>query len=163
MIKKLFAPFLALVGLSFLASRGTAQGSDGQPVKTSLDALYNKWGTHYGVDPLLIKAIAKAESNENPLAVNPNDPSYGLMQIYFTGSNKLNVEGWPPGSVDDLFDPDYNIMIGSQILQWNIRTYGLFKGIAVYNSWSARNESAPFTNQGYVDRVMGYYRTYGGM
>ena len=32
-------------------------------------------------DPALMKAIAQKESGNNPAAVNPSDPSYGLFQI----------------------------------------------------------------------------------
>lgn len=139
-----------------------------EPVKVSasgLDAIYQKYGLQYGVDWRLIKAIAQVESSENPAAVNPADPSYGLMQIlcqdngYGGCSNKFNITDWPPSTKNKLFDPDYNVKIGSQILAWNIKTYGRNKGIAVYNSWSARNDptNGPYRNQTYVDKVIDRY------
>lgn len=46
-----------------------------------LDALYARHGKEKGVDPTLLKALAITESSEDPRAVNPADPSVGLMQI----------------------------------------------------------------------------------
>lgn len=131
----------------------------------NLDDLYRKHGTRQNLDWKLLKAIAQVESSENPSAKNPADPSYGLMQILCRSSgptspctNKLNVNGWP-ATPETLYDPDFNLYIGSQILRWNIDTYRLLKGIAVYNNWGARldPEEGPYRNQGYVDKVMGAY------
>lgn len=129
----------------------------------NFDKLYEKYGRLYGVDPKLLKAIAQVESDENPLAKNPADPSYGLMQILYPQS--LNVENWPPSSAEKLYDPDYNVSIGAQIISWNIRSFGPLKGVAVYNSWSARHdpETGPFVNQTYVNRVQGKYADLGGV
>ena len=131
----------------------------------SLDDLYKKHGKRHGLDWRLLKAIAQVESNEDPQAKNQADPSFGLMQILCQddgmGSckNKLNILDWPPASKSELFDPDYSLHIGAQILSWNINQYGLDKGIAVYNSWSARHapNDGPFPNQGYVDKVWAKY------
>lgn len=130
-----------------------------------LDALYVKHGNEQGIDPMLLKAIARVESGENPKAVNPEDPSYGLMQIYYVkGKTDLNVADFPPDTYTKLYDPDYNLHIGAQILKWNINTYGLLKGIAIYNCWQSRFDpsSGPFTNQSYVDKVIKEYRKLGG-
>ena len=128
----------------------------------TLTDLYQRHGEYSGLDPDLLHAVAVVESNENPNAVNSTDPSIGLMQVLCVpdgkGSckNRLNVQGWPPSSKDQLFDPDYNLHIASQILAWNINTYGLEKGIAVYNSWSAHTapSEGPFPNQSYVNKVI---------
>lgn len=137
---------------------------------TDLDSLYQKHGRRQGVEPELLKAIAIVESDENPNAKNPFDPSIGLMQVLCQPDgqggcrNKLNVLGWPPGSESELYDPDYNLHIASQILSWNQRTFGWLKGIAVYNSWSAREDppNGPFSNQRYVDKVLKEYRALTG-
>lgn len=130
-----------------------------------IDALYQKHGKEKGIDPMLLKAIAIVESSENPNAVNPEDPSYGLMQIYYVkGKTQLNVDDFPPDTYTKLYDPDYNIHIGSQILKWNISTYGLKKGVAVYNCWQSRFDPAdgPYKNQSYVDKVSSEYSKLGG-
>lgn len=138
--------------------------------RVTLDDLYERHGRQKGVDPLLLKAIAQVESSENPQAKNPLDPSYGLMQILCVDdgrggcSNRLNVNDWPPESKERLYDPDYSLHIGSQILAWNMGQYGFRKGIAVYNSWSAHTAptEGPFPNQAYVNKVIGRYETLKG-
>lgn len=149
--------FLAILGAFFLYARKTEAGET-----VSYNSLYQKHGQTYGVDWLLLKALAIIESNENPGAVNPVDPSYGIMQIFYTGSNRFDIDGWPPTNSTQLLDADYNIRLGSQIIGWNLRAYGLEKGIAVYNKWSARNETKPFSNQAYVDKVLNKYHSIGG-
>jgi soluble lytic murein transglycosylase-like protein len=126
------------------------------------DPLYKKYASQYGLDWKLLKAIAQVESNENPLAKNPADPSYGLMQLLYP--QKLNVDNWPPENVSMLYDPDYSVSIAAQILSWNIASFGKWRGVAVYNSWGARldPERGPFRNQGYVDKVQGKYAALGG-
>ncbi len=131
----------------------------------TLDALYKKHALRQGLEWELVKAIAQTESDENPNAVNPTDPSVGLMQILCVPdgkggcSNKFNILGWPPPSRAALFNPDYNLALATQILSWNISTYGFRRGIAVYNAWKARTspEDGPFPNQPYVDKVLGKY------
>ncbi|MGD9159003.1 MAG: transglycosylase SLT domain-containing protein [Desulfobacteraceae bacterium] len=136
----------------------------------SLDTIFQKYGDQYNVDWKLLKAIATVESSLNPDAKNPSDPSYGLMQIYCTPdgkggcTNKFNINGWPPKSAEALLDPELNVMLGAQIIAWNLATYPLLKAIAVYNSWSARNDppDGPFVNQDYVDKVATAYVNLGG-
>ena len=137
----------------------------------SLDELYAHYGKLHNLDPMLLKAIAQVESSENPKAKNPTDPSYGLMQLLCrpdgkgSCANKLNVLDWPPGSVVQLYDPEYSLNIASQILTWNIGRYGFLRGIACYNHWGAHlaEPDGPFPNQGYVDKVMSHYRSLGGV
>ena len=134
-------------------------------MQPTLDELYQKHGQIHGLDPKLLKAIAQVESSENSLAKNQADPSFGLMQILCQddgmGScrNKLNILDWPPANKSKLFDPDYSLHIGAQILAWNIGQYGQNKGIAVYNAWSAHTapREGPFPNQSYVDKVWAKY------
>ena len=130
-----------------------------------LDALFQKHGAVQDVDWRLLKAIAQVESHLNPRAVNRRDPSIGLMGVLCrpageTCGNRLDVAGWPPARREQLFDPDFNIAIGAQVLGWNLRTYGFARGIAVYNQWRARltPRERPFPNQFYVDQVLARYR-----
>lgn len=133
----------------------------------SLDAMYRAHAHAQGLDRRLVKAIAIVESNERADAVHVESQSIGLVQVLCRDdgnggcANRLvNVAGWPPSSRDVLFDPNYNLLIGTQILAWNIRTYGQRKGIAAYNQWSARKtpRGEPFPNQYYVDKVLRTYR-----
>src|SRR6185503_19269081 len=107
--------------------------------------LFRKWGAVYGVEWRLLKAVAITESRLNPDAVNTRDKeSIGLMQVLCHPdgaggcSNRLNVDGWSGATRKKLLDPHFNIRIGTQILAWNIRTYGMPRAIAVYNRWAER-------------------------
>lgn len=133
--------------------------------------IYKKYASRFSLDWRLIKAIAVVESSENPNATNPADPSTGLMQILCSADgpnsqckNRFNIAGWDMATPNKLFDPDFNVWMGSQILSWNVKTYGLARGVATYNRWDSRNdpEFGPFGNQGYVDKVEREYRKLGG-
>lgn len=152
---------LATMGADARDPKPTVQAV-AKPMRGALASLYQKYGAMYGVDPALLRAIAMVESSENPVAVNPSDPSYGLMQVLCKSScptckcqNKFNIDGWSEATPTRLIDPEFNVKLGAQILAWNIRTYGPRRGIAVYNNWGARNASpnGPFPNQSYVDKV----------
>lgn len=135
------------------------------PYADGFDALFRKHGGAHGVDWRLLKATCEVESHLNPRAEHPGGLSAGLCQIHCDPQgracrNHFNIAGWPPASREQLYEPDYNVSLAAQILGWNIRTYGLARGVAVYNQWSARRtpKSKPFPNQFYVDRVLRRYR-----
>lgn len=162
-----------LAALGALVFTMNAQGKKsvedlGEGIGVNLDDVYKEQGMRFNVDWKLLKALAIVESSERPEVKNPADPSFGLMQILCVPdgkggcSNRFNIEGWPPQKEEDLYDPQYNVSLGAQIIKWNIDTFGFVKGIAVYNNWSARNEQPPFSNQSYVDKVLREYRGLGG-
>jgi soluble lytic murein transglycosylase-like protein len=130
------------------------------------DVLYQVEAAKHGIDWRLVKAVASAESSENPNAENRRDPSVGLMQLLCKANaegrctNHLNIDGWTGITREQLFDPATNIRFGAAILAWNIRAYGLRKGVACYNSWPVcrDRQKEPFSNQHYVNRVMRAYR-----
>lgn len=156
-----FAGTFCFASHSVEASSLFAKNPDVTP--PGIDDLFKKWGAVYGVEWRLLKAIAITESRLNPDAVNTGDKeSIGLMQVLCHPdgeggcSNRLNVDGWSGATRKKLFDPQFNVRIGAQILAWNIRTYGMPKAIAVYNRWAERTSPAagPFVNQSYVDAVL---------
>jgi len=147
-------------------ARATIMETFSGNVTEAFDILFERYGTRYGVDPLLLKAVAMVESSLDPDAINQADNiSIGLMQILCrrdeTGrcTNKFNIEGWEGANETRLRDPEYNVMMGAQILAWNLKTYGSPRGIAVYNAWNARHSpiDGPFPNQEYVDKVIAAY------
>lgn len=154
----------ALLAIALVAV--PTHGGGEVPVHTeNFDALFQKHGRQQGVDWRLLRAIAEVESHLNPRAINRRDPSIGLMGVLCrprgeTCGNRFDVAGWPPARREQLFEPDYNVSIGAQVLAWNIRTYGFTRGIAIYNQWDARltPRERPFPNQFYVDKVLARYR-----
>ncbi|MGD0232133.1 MAG: lytic transglycosylase domain-containing protein, partial [Syntrophorhabdales bacterium] len=75
---------------------------------------FEEAGAKYGVSPQLLWAIAKAESNFNPAALNYNKNhsfDYGLMQINSSWYRELGHERWMR-----LDDACYNVQVGAWIL-----------------------------------------------
>jgi len=122
----------------------------------------------HGVDPALIHAVILAESSYDPNAVS-SAGAVGLMQImprtaeYVAGL--MSIEFNP----DLLFDPYYNINLGTFYLARLMRRFDLTNAIAAYNAgegnvaiWIARDISPiPFPEtRTYVRRVMFYKRVY---
>lgn len=78
----------------------------------------------YGVSEMLLKAIAKTESNFNPAAINTNSNGsvdYGVMQI---NSQHLKNLAQYNITAADLMEPCTSVNVGAWILSDAIRTYG---------------------------------------
>ena len=117
-------------------------------------------GKKYGIDPQLLWAIAKTESQLNPNALNQNNKngSYdiGIMQINSIHLNEL----WTKYGIseDDLYNPRLNIHIGAKILKdcLNKHNNNLINGITCYNG---RIENNPYGER-VLDNLMQERRKY---
>jgi len=93
------------------------------------------WATAYGVDPLLVLAVTRQESNFLPTAVSSSD-ARGLMQL-LPSTAKWIAESKvkEPFSGDRLTDPDFNIRLGTWYLGYLIRLFDsdVAKAVAAYN------------------------------
>jgi len=111
----------------------------------------------------LVKGVIATESEWNPGAINPADPSYGLMQILLGPGGPF-----PSVSAQDLLDPSTNLTLGITHLQSLLTRYGSPGAIAAYNAGTPRlNSSGQYVNsrgdtmvQGYVDSVLTYQTWY---
>ena len=93
---------------------------------SSYDRLIARHSETHGVDPSLVKAVVKAESNFNPNAVSQKG-AQGLMQL-MPDTAKLMKVGNP-------FDPDENIKGGARYLRYLEDTFGdLELMLAAYNA-----------------------------
>jgi soluble lytic murein transglycosylase-like protein len=93
---------------------------------SAFDDLIEAAGEKHGLDPNLIRAVIRTESNFNPNAVS-SAGAKGLMQIMDFNSRAMGVS--------NPFDPVQNIDAGTRILKGNLEKYGdLGRTLAAYNA-----------------------------
>lgn len=94
---------------------------------------FDEAGAQYGINPQILRAIAKVESNFNPAAINANtNGTYdvGLMQINSIWAPTIGKERWK-----NLGDPCENAKTGAFILSTCMNKYGYtWKAIGCYHS-----------------------------
>lgn len=118
---------------------------------------FEEAGQYYNVNPKLLKAIAKVESNFNSQAVNVNrdrdghvlSRDYGLMQINSSWFPRLAQFGV---NDNNIFDPCFNVSLGAWVLSSNFASHGFnWQSIGAYNAgFSAKNATA---RQIYITKV----------
>ena len=96
---------------------------------TIYDAIM-KYARQFRVEPVLIAAVIKTESNFNPNAVGDLSigGSYGLMQLYIKGAGAGHT-------IEELMDIDNNIRIGTQYLAGCLDAFdgNRWQGVSAYN------------------------------
>ena len=123
----------------------------------SIEELVDKASRQYKIDPALIKAVIKAESNFNPRAVS-HAGAQGLMQLMPATAKGLGVS--------DSFNPEQNIMGGTRFLKSLLDRYNgdLDSALAAYN-WGPGNvdrrpDRMPRETRDYLVKVKQYYSAY---
>ncbi len=114
----------------------------------------------HGLDPALMFAIIKAESDFDPYAISSRG-AMGLMQLRPETAYRMGV--------GDILDPRENIEGGARYLKFLLGLFGgdLDLSLAAYNAGEkavARYGDIPpyEETQTYVERVQRYYRQYRG-
>jgi soluble lytic murein transglycosylase-like protein len=127
----------------------------GQP--SDFDDLIQSAAERNGVEPNLIKAVIRTESNFNPTAVS-RAGAKGLMQLMDFNSRAMGVT--------NPFDPSQSIEAGSKILRGHLDRYGdVRKALAAYNAGGPTVDRyggiPPYREtQTYVSRVLDALREY---
>ncbi len=88
-----------------------------------------------GADPYLVAGVIREESRFDPQAVSPAN-AYGLMQLLpGTAKGAARLAAIPAPSIQGLFDPQTNILLGSVVLQelWT-RYNRVDLALAAYNA-----------------------------
>ena len=94
-----------------------------------------------GLDPALVAAVIRQESNFNPQATSPAG-ARGLMQLMPSVGQALAAEkGIGPWNPDLLYEPDVSIKLGTAHLSTLVRRYPeVVKSLAAYNAGESRVE-----------------------
>jgi soluble lytic murein transglycosylase-like protein len=123
-----------------------------------VDASIVMAAARHNVDPNLVRAVVKVESNFNSNAVSRKG-AMGLMQLMPSTARSLNVK--------NPFDPEQNVDAGVRHLKSLLESYGgdVKLTLAAYNAGSgavARSSGVPryAETQNYVRRITNLY--YGG-
>jgi soluble lytic murein transglycosylase-like protein len=132
-------------------------GSGSQPVTGDFSSLINQAAQKYNVNPALVQAVVKAESNFNPNAVS-SAGALGLMQLMPATANGLGV--------DNPLDPAQNIDGGVRYISQLLKHYDgdVRLAVAAYNAGPGAvdryNGIPPYQEtQTYVNRVLGYFNS----
>ncbi|HUO27123.1 MAG TPA: lytic transglycosylase domain-containing protein [Candidatus Aquilonibacter sp.] len=123
-----------------------------------IDGAIEQAAARHNVDPNLVRAVVKVESNFNPNAVSRKG-AMGLMQLMPSTARQLKVK--------NPFDPEQNIDAGVRHLKQLLENYDgdLRLTLAAYNAGAgavARSSGVPryAETQNYVRRITNLY--YGG-
>ena len=155
--------FLVLLSL-YLFREKILPGAEG--LTPELERLMADKADQYGVDRALVKAIAKKESNFNPRAKNPADPSYGLMQITpILAQDYGLVKDYrnPTASeIERLYDLENNLYVGcSQLAHLrSIRSFDV--AVQMYNVGQTGYMNG-YRNYDYLNKVRFYYEKYSSL
>lgn len=127
------------------------------PAQQQVLSLVRKLAPEYGVNPRLVMAVIRTESNFNSGAVSPKN-AQGLMQLIPDTSQRFNVK--------KPFDPEQNIRGGMSYLRWLL---AYFEGdvalvAAAYNAGEGavnRYRGIPpyAETRGYVKRIMSIFKS----
>ena len=151
------SPRLSAVEPSIVHDPDTRQLAEGHKISQSdVDAAIVAAATKHHVDPNLVRAIIKVESNFNPRAVS-NKGAMGLMQLMPGTARELSVE--------NPFDPAQNVEGGVRHLKGLLDDYNgdVALSLAAYNAGSGavkRNGGVPpyRETREYVSRISELYR-----
>ncbi len=120
-----------------------------------IDSAIEQAAARHNVDPNLVRAVVKVESNFNPNAVSRKG-AMGLMQLMPSTARQLNV--------NNPFDPEQNVDAGVRHLKQLLDSYGgnIKLTLAAYNAGAgavARSSGVPHyaETQNYVRRITKLY------
>lgn len=131
---------------------------------STLEPIINEMGSKYNIEPALIKAIIKTESNWDVNAsrfeAHKGDASWGLMQLLLATARVVLKNN--ALTTTQLIQPRINIEAGTKLMAENWTRWGnLRDAVAAYNAGSPRlGKDGKYVNKEYVDKVFRNYDIY---
>jgi soluble lytic murein transglycosylase-like protein len=113
----------------------------------------------HGIDPKLIYAMIKVESNWRPRIIGDQGRSNGLMQVQCATARAIR----PLKNCADLLIGKVNVFYGVSYLRRQIDLYGrknIKLAVAAYNSGRPIFKEGKLINSKYVEDVMHHYKNY---
>jgi hypothetical protein len=142
------APFSPIA--TVVAQISAVQPLDSRPFAGLIERVALK----HGIDPELVHAVVRAESNYQPHAKS-HVGARGLMQVMPATGRDFGVR--------DLYDPEKNLEAGVQYLKFLLARFNHIQAIAAYNAGPATVRKyrgiPPFEEtQNYVKKVLDNFR-----
>jgi soluble lytic murein transglycosylase-like protein len=129
--------------------------SDNNPARKKVEALVNRIAPDYGIDPKLVMAVIRAESDFNPTAQS-GKKAFGLMQLVPKTAQRFGVK--------DSANPAQNIKGGTAYLQALLQQFDgkVDWALAAYNAGEAavqRYQGIPpyQETRKYVKQILAWY------
>ena len=152
----------AIAGTAYIDKTGViryyAVAPQNVKATVNLEAIIQKAGKRYGIEPALIRAVIRVESNFRSSAVSPKGAK-GLMQIMPGNFKQLGIS--------NPFDPEQNVMGGTSYLRFLLIRYNkrLSFALAAYNAGPSSVDKCQGVppikeTQAYLKKVVHYYRLY---
>lgn len=154
-------PVVLAAGL-FLSTKMGAVGKDIILPNIDVQERIKYHAGQWRLDSSLVKAFAKVESNFNPMAKNPSDPSYGLMQITpglaYDFGLIVNYKNPSALEIEWIMAVDNNLTVACDFLN-RLRKYPYQQMIMSYNVGEAGYKQGR-RNYDYFNKVRKYHESY---
>ena len=143
----------------YLQSNHNLKSTKKNAPRGSIESYIREAAARYELDPMLVRAVIKVESDFDHRAVSKSG-AIGLMQLMPTTASAMRVR--------NPFDPRANIMGGTRYLDKMLSRFdgNLSLGLAAYNAGPTRvamaNNKIPQLPETirYIEKVMHHYRRY---
>lgn len=119
--------------------------------------------SQWKLEPALIRAVIRTESNFNPRAKNPADPSWGLMQITpgLAADYGIIADPFNPSraEINLLYNEENNMDVGCWFLSRLMSKYPFDEAVQMYNVGETGYKRG-VRNLNYLEKVKRYYEQY---
>ncbi len=156
-------PAVVIAGL-LISKRVRDVGQDIILPEINIQELITEKAKHWSLEPALVKAFCKVESNFDQEAKNPSDPSYGLMQItpilaqdYGLVRSYRNVTN---AEIATLLEPSKNLDVGCWYLSRLMGLYSFDQAVQMYNVGITGYIINGARNSDYLEKIKVYYEQY---